>query len=85
MVRKSVVVQLNEGLEARPTALLVQQASQYSSKVNIEVGTKVINAKSIMGMMSLQLSAGDSVTIITEGEDEEIAAEGMEKFLMGIK
>ena len=70
-----------EGIEARSIAVLVQKASQFSSSVHIEVGTKKINAKSIMGMMSLNVGSGDEITVITEGDDEEAAANEIETYL----
>ena len=85
MIRKPVTIQLSEGLDARPIALLVQEASQYASTVYIEVDEKQINAKSIMGMMSLRLVPGDEITIVTNGTDEVAAAEGIEKFLVNVK
>ena len=63
----------------------MQEASQYASKVYIEVDDKKINAKSIMGMMSLNLTEGEEVTVLTEGEDEEKAAEGIKTFFMASK
>lgn len=85
MIRKSVTIQLSEGLDARPIALLVQEASQYASTVYIEVDEKQINAKSIMGMMSLRLVPGEEVTIVTNGNDEEAAAQGIENFFVHMK
>ncbi len=85
MVEVPVVVRQEKGLDGRPIALLVQEASQYASKVYIKVEDKSINAKSIMGMMSLSLSEGEEVTILTEGEDEEKAAEGVKTFFMTAK
>jgi phosphotransferase system HPr (HPr) family protein len=83
MIKKSVKIQLSNGLEARPVALLVQVASQYDSTVYLETQDKRINAKSIMGMMSLGLNSGEEVTIICEGADEETASVEVEKFLSG--
>lgn len=83
MIKKAVTINLSQRLEARPIALLVQEASQYASQVFIEVDTKKINAKSIMGMMSLSLDGGETVTVVTEGADEQTAAEGIEAFLEG--
>lgn len=80
MIKKTVTIKC-EGLEARPIAMLVQKASQFSSKVHIEVGTKKVNAKSIMGMMSLSVCGGDEILIVTEGEDEEAAANEIEAYL----
>ncbi|MCI9441203.1 MAG: HPr family phosphocarrier protein [Ruminococcus sp.] len=82
MIETPVVVRQEKGLDGRPIALLVQEASQYASKVYIKVEEKSINAKSIMGMMSLSLSQGEEVTILTDGEDEEKAAEGIKTFFM---
>lgn len=81
MVKKAVTVNCAEGLEARPIAMLVQKASQFSSIVHIEVGTKKVNAKSIMGMMSLNVGNGDKVVVVTEGNDEEAAAQEIELYL----
>lgn len=80
MIKKSVTIN-KEGLEARPIAMLVQKASQFSSTVHIEVGTKTINAKSIMGMMSLSVCGGDEVVIVTDGEDEQTAADEIVLYL----
>ena len=83
MTKKSVKIQLAGGLEARPVAVLVQVASQYDSTVHLETEDKRVNAKSIMGMMSLGLGNGETVTIVCDGTDEEKALEGIEKFLVG--
>lgn len=85
MIETPVVVKQENGLDARPIALLVQEASQYASRIYIMAENKKINAKSIMGMMSLNLSEGEKVTILTDGEDEEKAAEGMKTFLTDLK
>ena len=82
MIKKPITIQLSEGLDARPIALLVQEASQYSSTVYIEVADKQINAKSIMGIMAFNPSEGMSVDIVTEGADEEEALDAIEKFLV---
>ena len=81
MVKKTVTVRREAGLEARPIAVLVQKASQFTSRVHIEVGTKSINAKSIMGMMSLSVGNGDEVVVVAEGVDEEAAAKEIELYL----
>ena len=81
MVKKTVTIQSENGLEARTIAMLVQKASQFSSRVHIEVGTKKINAKSIMGMMSLSVGNGDEVVVVTDGSDEVVAVEEIAKYL----
>ena len=80
MTRKAVTINC-EGLEARPIAMLIQKASQYACRVHIEVGTKKVNAKSIMGMMSLSVCGGDEIVVVTDGEGEEAAANEIELYL----
>ena len=81
MIKTSVVVKADPGFDGRPIALLVQEASQYASKVYIQVAEKNINAKSIMGMMSLKLQKGEDVTIVADGQDEDAAVSGVATFL----
>lgn len=81
MLEKSIRPQLDGQLEARPIAMLVQVASQYDSTVYLETEGRRINAKSIMGMMSLAASLGTEIRIITDGSDEEQAMAGMEAYL----
>ena len=81
MIKKPITIQLASGLEPRPVAVLVQVASQYNSKIYVEDGDRKVNAKIIMGMMTLGLSAGESVVVSAEGEDEAEAIENIEKYL----
>ena len=88
MIKKPVTIQTDMSTEDRSVALLVQEASQYQSQVFFEVEEKKINAKSIMGMMTLRLCQGEELTVgaegiddIAEGKDEEEAAKGLELFL----
>lgn len=83
MIQKSMTIQLSKGLEARPVAVLVQKASQYESTVYIEAEGKKVNAKSIMGMMSLGLDMGEKVVVIADGNDENDAVESIENYLSG--
>ena len=82
MIKKPITVQLANGLEARPVALLVQVASQYNSKIYVEDGDRKVNAKSIMGMMTLGLIAGQSITVEADGADEDQAVSEIEKYLI---
>ncbi len=83
MTKKDVTIQLAGGLEARPVAMLVQVASQYEASVYLDTEDKHVNAKSIMGMMSLGLDTGDELTVVADGSDEEAAVEGVVKYLSG--
>lgn len=73
MVEKTVKVSNPTGLHARPAALFVQTAGKFTSHVWIAKLDKKVNAKSIMGLMSLAVSSGTEVTIGAEGEDEHLA------------
>ena len=81
MIKQEITIQIPNGLEARPVALLVQVASQYGSEIYVESENRKVNAKSIMGMMTLGLYAGETVTVTANGEDEEEAIANIEKFL----
>ena len=81
MIKKPITIQIASALEARPVALLVQVASQYESKIYVEDGSRKVNAKSIMGMMSLGLSTGESIVVSAEGSDEQAAIENIERYL----
>lgn len=81
MIKKQVEIKISNGLEARPVALLVQVASQYESDIYVESENKTVNAKSIMGMMSLGLTTGEQITVIAEGSDEEEAVKEIERYL----
>ena len=81
MIKKPITVNLSTGLEARPVAQLVQVASQFNSEIYVEVGEKKVNAKSIKGMMTLGLDAGEEITLLTNGEDEEAAMNSIERYL----
>lgn len=73
MIKKEVTVANQLGLHARPAALFVQLSNKFTSDIYVEKGSKKINAKSIMGIMSLGVAKGDHITIITDGPDEEEA------------
>ena len=81
MVEKQVEVQLKSGLQARQAALFVQEANRYSSDVYLEKGNKKVNAKSIMGIMSLAVSKGTNVTISADGADEESAVDALAQLI----
>ncbi|MDO5575073.1 MAG: HPr family phosphocarrier protein [bacterium] len=83
MIQKPISIQLENGLEARPVAVLVQVASQYDSVIYIEAEGKRVNAKSIMGMMSLGMANGEILNVSADGTDEQAAMEGIENFLSG--
>lgn len=81
MITKKIQIQLQNGLEARPVAVLVQVASQYNSSIYVECDDRKVNAKSIMGMMTLGLTAGEEVVISANGDDEQTAMDDIVKYL----
>ena len=81
MLKKTITIGLSSGLEARPVAMLVQIASQFDSQIYVENNNARVNAKSIMGMMTLGLDNGEEVTVIANGKDESEAMDGVEKYL----
>lgn len=85
MTKKTITIGLASGLEARPVAMLVQIASQYESLIYVENQNARVNAKSIMGMMTLGMGSGEEITITADGTDEEKAMTEIEKYLVGGK
>lgn len=83
MIKKPVTIKISAGLENRPVAQIVQVASQYESRIYLESGNKHVNAKSIMGMMTLNLTEGENMVIQVDGTDEEEAAVKLESLLVG--
>ena len=83
MTKRTIRINLENGLEARPVALLVQEASKYESTIYILDKDRKVNAKSIMGMMSLGITNGEVLSVSAEGTDETAAVEGISRFLSG--
>ena len=81
MISKEVTIQLKDGLYERPVAMFVQLASKYESRLMIEYETARINAKSIMGMMTLGMKDGRTILVQADGPDEEEAMSGIVDFL----
>lgn len=80
MIKKNIDVSVGED-GARPIAMLVQLASQYKSNIELRQDNMTVNAKSIMGMMTLGLVQGQQLEISIDGEDEEAAMKEMENYL----
>ena len=73
VVEISLVIMNKVGLHLRPAGLLVQTAARFQSKITVRFGDKAANAKSIMGVMKLGVSVGDTIIVQAEGEDAEQA------------
>ncbi|MEW9669456.1 HPr family phosphocarrier protein [Ammoniphilus sp. 3BR4] len=81
MVRQQAIVKLKTGLQARPAAFFVQEANRYASEIFVEKENKKVNAKSIMGIMSLAVTNGMEIAILAEGNDAEDAVSSLVKLV----
>ncbi|MBN8235411.1 HPr family phosphocarrier protein [Halobacillus kuroshimensis] len=81
MLEKTIKIELETGLQARPAALFVQEANKFSADIFIEKEEKRVNAKSIMGLMSLAVGTDEEVKIIADGSDEEQAIRMLTAFV----
>ncbi|WP_082233416.1 HPr family phosphocarrier protein [Halobacillus massiliensis] len=81
MKEQQLTIDLDTGLQARPAAQFVQLANRFSADVFIEKDNKKVNAKSIMGLMSLAIGHGENVNLIVDGNDEEQAIKELTKFV----
>ena len=77
MYLKEVVVQNQVGLHARPATFFIQKANEFKSSIWIEKDERKVNAKSLLGVLSLGITKGISITISAEGQDEKEAVEGL--------
>lgn len=81
MITFDYLVTSPNGLHARPAGDLVRTANGYKSKISLYKGKQSADAKSILNVMALAVREGDTITLVTEGEDEQIAADGIKELL----
>ena len=81
LVERTLIVELDPGLQARPAAQFVQEAAKFTAHIFLEKNNKKINAKSIMGLMSLAIAQGETIKLIAEGPDEEEAMVRLAEFI----
>jgi phosphocarrier protein len=77
MISRTITIRNRAGIHARPAALIVQTANQYQAQVFFEKDTNRINGKSIMGIITLGATYNSTLTLITDGEDENEALEAI--------
>ncbi len=77
MFVKDVVVQNQVGLHARPATFFIQKANEFKSSIWVEKEDRRVNAKSLLGVLSLGIVGGTSIRIIADGSDEQQAVEGL--------
>ncbi|MDR1629978.1 MAG: HPr family phosphocarrier protein [Oscillospiraceae bacterium] len=81
MFHKDVVVQNQVGLHARPATFFIQKANEYKSTIWVEKEERRVNAKSLLGVLSLGIMGGTDIRIIAGGADEVEAVEGLAKLV----
>ena len=77
MTSRSVTIQNNVGLHARPATFFIQKANSYRSSIWVEKDERRVNAKSLLGVLSLGIVQGMSITLLADGPDEKEALEGL--------
>ena len=77
MVSKNVVVNNQVGLHARPATFFIQKANEFKSSIWVEKEERRVNAKSLLGVLSLGIVKGTTITLIADGADEEEALSGL--------
>ncbi len=77
MFVKDVVVQNQVGLHARPATFFIQKANEFKSSIWVEKEERRVNAKSLLGVLSLGIVGGTSIRIIADGSDEQLAVNGL--------
>ena len=82
-MEKNVSIKNASGLHARPAGMFVKKASEFTSTIEVKCKGKVVNAKSIMGIMSLGLGQGDELTVVANGEDQEAAVNALVELIEG--
>ncbi len=77
MIKKEVTITNNIGLHARPATFFIQKANSFRSSIWIEKDDRKVNAKSLLGVLSLGIAKGMTVTLIADGQDESQAIDGL--------
>lgn len=81
MVSKEIVVQNQVGLHARPATFFIQKANEFTSSIWISKDERKVNAKSLLGVLSLGVTRGTAITVIADGADEEEAVKELENLV----
>ena len=81
MISKNLSIQNNVGMHARPATFFIQKANTYQSSVWVEKEDRRVNAKSLLGVLSLGITKGMTVTLIADGSDEKEAIDGLAELI----
>jgi phosphocarrier protein len=77
MITRNVTIQNSVGLHARPATFFIQKANSYASSIWVEKDDRRVNAKSLLGVLSMGIAKGMTVTLIADGADEQAAVDGL--------
>ena len=81
MISRDVTIQNNVGLHARPATFFIQKANSYKASIWVEKDDRRVNAKSLLGVLSLGIVKGMTVTLIADGPDESEALDGLAELI----
>jgi phosphocarrier protein len=81
MISRSLTINNSVGLHARPATFFVQKANTFKSSIWIEKEDCRVNAKSLLGVLSLGISKGTTITLIADGNDESVAVDGLAELI----
>ncbi|MBR2020475.1 MAG: HPr family phosphocarrier protein [Clostridia bacterium] len=81
MISRDIVITNTSGLHARPATFFIQKANSYQSRVWVEKDDRKVNAKSLLGVLSLGIAKGMTVTLVADGEDENLAIAGLTELI----
>ena len=81
MISREVVMINASGLHARPATFFIQKANCYKATIWVEKDSRRVNAKSLLGVLSLGIAQGMTVTLIADGADEEAALAGLAELI----
>lgn len=82
MISRDIVIVNDVGLHARPATFFIQKANSFNASIWIEKEDRRVNAKSLLGVLSMGIVKGSVVTIIADGDDEQLAVEGLETLIL---
>ena len=81
MKTRDVVITNASGLHARPATFFIQKANSYKCTILVEKDDRKVNAKSLLGVLSLGIAKGMTITLIADGQDEESAIKGLDELI----
>jgi len=82
MICKEITINNDVGLHARPATFFIQKANEFKSSISIEKDDRKVNAKSLLGVLSLGVAQGSMINLIADGPDEDAAIETLEALVM---